>query len=235
MATLENAVHLLLIEDDQEAAQFLLKGLRESGYAVDHAADGRDGLFRATEGEYDLIITDRMLPHMDGLALVKFLREQGKSTPVLVLSALGTVDDRVTGLKAGGDDYLTKPFAFSELLARIEALLRRRTSTEDKAPPTRLKVADLEMDLLSRRVSRGGKEIELTAREFKLLEFLLRHAGQVVTRTMLLEGVWDLQFDPQTNLIDVHMSRLRQAVDKGFARALIHTVRGAGYVVRDEA
>jgi two-component system OmpR family response regulator len=226
-------VHLLLIEDDHEAAQFLLKGLRESGYTVDHAADGRDGLFRATEGQFDLIITDRMLPHMDGLALVKFLREQGVRAPVLVLSALGTVDDRVLGLKAGGDDYLTKPFAFSELLARIEALLRR-SATSSIAPQTRLKVADLDMDLLSRRVTRAGREVELTAREFKLLEFLLRHAGQVVTRTMLLEGVWDLQFDPQTNLIDVHMSRLRQAVDRGFAKPLIHTVRGAGYVVRDE-
>jgi two-component system OmpR family response regulator len=224
---------LLLIEDDHEAAQFLLKGLRESGYTVEHAADGRDGLFRATEGQFDLIITDRMLPHMDGLALVKFLREQGIRAPVLVLSALGTVDDRVLGLKAGGDDYLTKPFAFSELLARIEALLRR-SATSSIAPQTRLKVADLDMDLLSRRVTRAGREVELTAREFKLLEFLLRHAGQVVTRTMLLEGVWDLQFDPQTNLIDVHMSRLRQAVDRGFAKPLIHTVRGAGYVVRDE-
>lgn len=226
-------MHLLLIEDDHEAAQFLLKGLRESGYTVDHAADGRDGLFRATEGQFDLIITDRMLPHMDGLALVKFLREQGVRAPVLVLSALGTVDDRVLGLKAGGDDYLTKPFAFSELLARIEALLRR-SATSSIAPQTRLKVADLDMDLLSRRVTRAGREVELTAREFKLLEFLLRHAGQVVTRTMLLEGVWDLQFDPQTNLIDVHMSRLRQAVDRGFTKPLIHTVRGAGYVVRDE-
>ncbi len=226
------SVHLLLIEDDQEAAQFLLKGLRESGYAVDHSADGRDGLSRAVEGRFDLIVTDRMLPHMDGLALVKFLREQGVRTPVLVLSALGTVDDRVQGLKAGGDDYLTKPFAFSELLARIEALLRRSASPDNA--PTRLKVADLEMDLLSRRVTRGGREIELTAREFKLLEFLLSHAGQVVTRTMLLERVWDLHFDPQTNLIDVHMSRLRQAVDRGFAKPLIHTVRGTGYVIRDE-
>ena len=226
-------MHLLLIEDDQEAAQFLLKGLRESGYSVDHAADGRDGLFKATEGQFDLIITDRMLPHMDGLTLVKFLREQGRRTPVLVLSALGTVDDRVLGLKAGGDDYLTKPFAFSELLARVEALLRRSAASND-APATRLKVADLEMDLLSRRVTRAGRDIELTAREFKLLEFLLRHAGQVVTRTMLLEGVWDLQFDPQTNLIDVHLSRLRQAVDRGFSKPLIHTVRGAGYVIRDE-
>ena len=225
-------MNLLLIEDDQEAAQFLLKGLRESGYSVDHAADGRDGLFQATEGRYDLIITDRMLPHMDGLALVKFLREQGVRTPVLVLSALGTVDDRVQGLKSGGDDYLTKPFAFSELLARVEALLRR-SATPDAAP-TRLKVCDLEMDLLSRKVARSGREIDLTAREFKLLEFLLRHAGQVVTRTMLLESVWDLHFDPQTNLIDVHMSRLRQAVDRGFGKPLIHTVRGAGYVIRDE-
>ena len=225
-------MHLLLIEDDQEAAQFLLKGLRESGYTVDHAGDGRDGLFQATEGRYDLIITDRMLPHMDGLALVKFLRGQGVRTPVLVLSALGTVDERVQGLKAGGDDYLTKPFAFSELLARVEALLRRSAAPD--AAPTRLKVCDLEMDLLSRQVLRGGREIDLTAREFKLLEFLLRHAGQVVTRTMLLESVWDLHFDPQTNLIDVHMSRLRQAVDRGFGKPLIHTVRGAGYVIRDE-
>ncbi|MGB6452200.1 MAG: response regulator transcription factor [Steroidobacteraceae bacterium] len=225
-------MHLLLIEDDQEAAQFLLKGLRESGYGVDHSADGREGLARAADGRYDLIVTDRMLPHVDGLALVRFLREHGVRTPVLVLSALGTVDDRVQGLKAGGDDYLTKPFAFSELLARIEALLRR-SATPDSAP-TRLKVADLEMDLLSRQVTRGGREIELTAREFKLLEFLLSHAGQVVTRTMLLERVWDLHFDPQTNLIDVHMSRLRQAVDRGFARPLIHTVRGTGYVIRDE-
>ena len=225
-------MHLLLIEDDQEAAQFLLKGLRESGYTVDHSGDGRDGLFQATEGRFDLIITDRMLPHMDGLALVKFLREQGVRTPVLVLSALGTVDERVQGLKAGGDDYLTKPFAFSELLARVEALLRRSAAPD--AAPTRLKVCDLEMDLLSRHVARGGREIDLTAREFKLLEFLLRHAGQVVTRTMLLESVWDLHFDPQTNLIDVHMSRLRQAVDRGFGKPLIHTVRGAGYVIRDE-
>lgn len=225
-------MHLLLIEDDQEAAQFLLKGLRESGYSVDHSADGRDGLIQATEGRFDLIITDRMLPHMDGLALVKFLREEGVRTPVLVLSALGTVDDRVQGLKSGGDDYLTKPFAFSELLARVEALLRRSASSD--AAPTRLKVCDLEMDLLARKVLRSGREIDLTAREFKLLEFLLRHAGHVVTRTMLLEGVWDLHFDPQTNLIDVHMSRLRQAVDRGFTKPLIHTVRGAGYVIRDE-
>ena len=226
-------MNLLLIEDDLEAAKFLQKGLTESGYAVSLAVDGRDGLKQAQEQAFDLLITDRMLPHLDGLALVRALREQGVRTPVLVLSALGTVDDRVLGLKAGGDDYLTKPFAFSELLARVEALLRR-SAAEKNVPQTRIRVADLEMDLLSRSVTRAGKEIQLTAREFKLLEFLMRHADQVVTRTMLLEGVWDLQFDPQTNLIDVHMSRLRQAVDQGFARPLIHTVRGAGYVIRDE-
>jgi two-component system OmpR family response regulator len=224
-------VRLLLIEDDEEAAHFILKGLRESGYTVDHAADGRDGLFRATETDYDVIITDRMLPHLDGLAIVQVLRQQGRTMPVLVLSALGTVDDRVKGLRAGGDDYLTKPFAFAELLARVEALLRRKTGPQ---ATTVLHVADLELDLLGRRAIRAGKELDLTAREFTLLEFLVRRTGQVVTRTMLLEGVWDLQFDPQTNLVDVHISRLRQAVDKGFDKPLIHTVRGAGYIVRDE-
>jgi two-component system, OmpR family, response regulator len=224
-------VRLLLIEDDEEAAHFILKGLRESGYAADHSADGRDGLFRATETDYDVIITDRMLPHLDGLAIVQLLRQQGRTTPVLVLSALGTVDDRVKGLRAGGDDYLTKPFAFVELLARVEALLRRKSGPQ---ATTVLRVADLELDLLGRRVTRAGKELDLTAREFTLLEYLVRRAGQVVTRTMLLEGVWDLQFDPQTNLVDVHISRLRQAVDKGFDKPLIHTVRGAGYVVRDD-
>jgi two-component system OmpR family response regulator len=222
-------VHLLLIEDDTEAARFLVKGLRESGYSVDHAADGREGLFRATEGQFDLVVTDRMLPHIDGLAIIELMRRKGLSTPVLVLSALGSVDDRVKGLKAGGDDYLTKPFAFAELLARIEALLRRRSSAPQS---TRLRVEDLEFDLLARRVTRGGREIELTARELKLLEYLMRRSGQVVTRTMLLEGVWDLHFDPQSNLIDVHISRLRQAIDRGSDRPLIHTVRGSGYVLR---
>jgi two-component system, OmpR family, response regulator len=222
-------VHLLLIEDDTEAARFLVKGLRESGYSVDHAADGRDGLFRATEGRFDLIISDRMLPHLDGLAIIELLRAKGVATPVLVLSALGSVDDRIRGLKAGGDDYLTKPFAFAELLARIEALLRRHAGTTHT---TRLKVEDLELDLLARRVTRAGRELELTARELKLLEFLMRRAGQVVTRTMLLEGVWDLHFDPQSNLIDVHISRLRQAIDRGSEHPLIHTVRGSGYVLR---
>jgi two-component system OmpR family response regulator len=224
-------VHILLIEDDTEAAKFLVKGLRESGYSVDHAGDGREGLFRATEGQFDLIVTDRMLPHIDGLAIIQLMRQKGIATPVLVLSALGSVDDRVRGLKAGGDDYLTKPFAFVELLARIEALSRRRSSVADV---TKLRVADLDFDLLARRVTRGGREIELTARELKLLEFLMRRAGQVVTRTMLLEGVWDLHFDPQSNLIDVHISRLRQAIDRGEDRQLIHTVRGSGYVLRNE-
>jgi two-component system OmpR family response regulator len=224
-------VRLLLIEDDEEAAHFILKGLRESGYTVDHSADGRDGLFRATETDYDVIITDRMLPHLDGLTIVQLLRQQGRTAPVLVLSALGTVDDRVKGLKAGGDDYLTKPFAFAELLARVEALLRRKSGPQ---ATTVLRVGDLELDLLGRRATRANKELDLTAREFTLLEYLVRRTGQVVTRTMLLEGVWDLQFDPQTNLVDVHISRLRQAVDKGFDKPLIHTVRGAGYVVRDD-
>jgi two-component system, OmpR family, response regulator len=224
-------MRLLLIEDDEEAAHFVLKGLRESGYTVDHSADGRDGLFRATENDYDVVITDRMLPHVDGLAIVQLLRQQGRTTPVLVLSARGTVDDRVKGLRAGGDDYLTKPFAFAELLARIEALLRRKSGPQTT---TVLRVADLELDLLGRRARRAGKQLDLTTREFTLLEYLVRRTGQVVTRTMLLEGVWDLQFDPQTNLVDVHISRLRQAVDKGFDKPLIHTVRGAGYIVRDD-
>jgi two-component system, OmpR family, response regulator len=223
-------MHILLIEDDIEAARVLVNGLRESGYTVDHAADGREGLSRALAGKLDLIVTDRMLPHIDGLAIIQQLRCARLATPVLVLSALGTVDDRIRGLKAGGDDYLTKPFAFAELLARIEALLRRSPSAES----TVLRVADLEFDLLARKVTRAGEEIELTAREQKLLEFLMRREGQVVTRTMLLEGVWDLHFDPQSNLVDVHISRLRQAVDRGAERPLIHTVRGSGYVLRLE-
>ena len=225
-------MHILLIEDDTEAARVLVKGLSESGYTVDHAADGREGLSRALAGRFDLIVTDRMLPHIDGLAVIELMRRKGLSTPVLVLSALGSVDDRIRGLKAGGDDYLTKPFSFAELLARIEALLRRRTSAPQS---TRLKVEDLEFDLLARCVTRGGREVELTARELKLLEFLMRRAGQVVTRTMLLEGVWDLHFDPQSNLIDVHISRLRQAIDRGSDHPLIHTVRGSGYVLRSDA
>ena len=223
-------MHLLLIEDDLDAAGYLVRALTEAGYQVDHAADGRDGLFHATERSYDGIIADRMLPYLDGLTVIEVLRKQGNRTPVLILSALGSVDHRVEGLRAGGDDYLTKPFALSELLARIEALLRRGQVAP--APEMKLRLADLEMDVLARTVTRAGRRLDLTAREFKLLEFLLRRTGQVVTRTMLLEGVWDLHFDPQTNVIDVHMSRLRQAIDRDFDRPLIHTVRGAGYTVR---
>jgi len=222
-------VRILVIEDDREAAAYMVKGLGESGYVVDHAADGRDGLILATSHDYDAMIVDRMLPGIDGRAVVQTLRGQDIRTPVLILSALGRVDDRVRGLKAGGDDYLTKPYAFAELLARLEALLRRANPT---AAETRLGLADLEMDLLGRTVTRAGRGIELKPREFALLEFLLRHAGQVVTRTMLLEGVWDYHFDPQTNVIDVHISRLRGKIDKGFDRPLLHTVRGAGYCLR---
>ena len=217
---------LLVIEDDREAAAYIAKGLGESGYVVDVAHEGREGLFMASSGNYDALVIDRMLPNMDGLAVIAALRAAELRTPVLILSALGAVDDRVKGLRAGGDDYLVKPFAFAELLARIEALLRRGSATP---ATTKLKVADLEMDLLARTVHRAGREIELLPREFRLLEFLMRHADQVVTRTMLLENVWDYHFDPQTNVIDVHVSRLRQKIDKGFDKALLHTVRGAGY------
>jgi len=223
-------MRLLLIEDDLQAAEYLVKGLRESGYSVEHSPDGRDGLEKASRGPYDVIVADRQLPYLDGLAIITALRERSDRTPVLILSALGTVDDRVHGLKAGGDDYLTKPFAFAELLARIEALNRRGAAASET---TRLKIADLELDLLARRVARAGRNIELTTKEFQLLEYLVRHAGQTVTRTMLLEGVWNLHFDPQTNITDVHMSRLRNAIDRGFPRPLIHTVRGAGYVLKE--
>src|SRR5579883_2737249 len=219
---------LLVVEDDRETAAYLQKGLSESGYAVDRAGDGREGLFMASSGGYDAIVLDRMLPGMDGLAVLGALRAADIRTPALILSALGSVDDRVKGLRAGGDD-LVKPFAFSELLARIEALLRRGQA----APATTsLRVADLELDLLTRSVKRGGKPIELLPREFSLLEYLMRNSGQVVTRTMLLEHVWDYHFDPQTNVIDVHVSRLRQKIDKNFDRPLLHTVRGAGYCLR---
>jgi len=222
---------LLLIEDDRQAAEYVANGLSECGYSVDRATDGAEGLALAVAGRYDLIVADRMLPHLDGLAVVQALRAQGVATPILILSALAQVDDRVKGLRAGGDDYLTKPFAFAELLARIEVLLRRVSRAE---PAARLTVADLDMDLVGRKVTRAGRQLELTAREFRLLEYLMRHPGQVVTRTMLLENVWDLHFDPQTNVIDVHISRLRQAVDKGFDRPLIHTVRGSGYLLGEE-
>jgi two-component system, OmpR family, response regulator len=220
---------ILLIEDDREAAEYLVKALTESGYVVDHASEGRDGLFLATSGTYDALIVDRMLPGMDGLSVIAALRAAEIRTPTLILSALGAVDDRVKGLRSGGDDYLVKPYAFSELLARLEALLRRGSA---QPATTKLRVADLEMDLLSRNVKRNGQAIDLLPREFRLLEYLMRHAGQVVTRTMLLESVWDYHFDPQTNVIDVHISRLRQKIDKGFEKPLLHTIRGAGYSLR---
>ena len=229
LATEVPDMRILVIEDDADTAAYMVKGLKESGYVVDHAADGRDGMFHAMSGNYDALIVDRMLPGMDGLSVIGALRAADVRTPALILSALGAVDDRVKGLRAGGDDYLVKPFAFSELLARLEALLRRGgTPTAN----TKLRVEDLEMDLLTRTVRRGGQSLELLPREFRLLEYLMRHAGQVVTRTMLLENVWDYHFDPQTNVIDVHISRLRQRIDKGFPHPLLQTVRGAGYVLR---
>ena len=223
-------MRILVIEDDAETAGYVSKGLKEFGHTVDWSKDGRDGLFMATGEAFDLIIVDRMLPGLDGLSIVKLLREQNVRTPILVLSALGQVDDRVRGLKAGADDYLAKPYAFSELSARVEALLRRGPGPV--TAETKLRVADLELDLLARTASRAGKAIDLKPREFRLLEFMMRHAGRVVTRTMLLEGVWDYHFDPQTNVIDVHMSRLRQKIDKGFSPPLLQTVRGAGYTLR---
>jgi two-component system OmpR family response regulator len=218
----------LIIEDDRDVASFIQKGLSQAGWNVDHADDGKEGLFLATTEKYDALVVDRMLPGVDGLTLIRTLRASSNRTPALILSALGEVDDRVSGLRAGSDDYLVKPFAFSELLARLEALVRR-AGANNQAADTVLQVADLRMDLLRREVSRGETQIDLQPREFQLLEFLMRHAGQVVTRTMLLEGVWDYHFDPQTNVIDVHISRLRAKIDKGFDRPLLHTVRGAGY------
>jgi two-component system OmpR family response regulator len=221
-------VRLLIIEDDEDVASYVKNGLEQAGYTVDAAANGKDGLFLATTESYDGIIVDRMLPGVDGLTIIRTLRASDISTPALVLSALGEVDDRVAGLKAGGDDYLVKPFEFVELQARIEALLRRQRSTAD-AGATVLQVADLTLDLLRRKVERAGQRIELQPKEFQLLEYLMRHTGQVVTRTMLLEAVWNYHFDPQTNVIDVHMSRLRTKIDKDFDRPLLNTVRGAGY------
>jgi two-component system OmpR family response regulator len=227
-------VKLLIIEDDEAAAGSLKRGLEEAGYAVELAHDGERGLQQAQAGDYDLWVIDIMLPVRDGLSVLKELRDQGRSTPALILSALGKVDDRVEGLRAGGDDYVVKPYAFAELLARIEALLRRVRSF-GSGPETMLELADLKMDLLSRSVTRAGQAIDLQPREFSLLEYLMRHAGQVVTRTMLLENVWEYFFDPQTNVVDVHISRLRQKIDKSFATPLLHTVRGSGYILRPEA
>jgi two-component system OmpR family response regulator len=223
-------MRILIIEDDRETATYLTKALREAGHVADHAADGESGADMAAEGGYDVIVADRMLPKRDGLSIVADLRKEGDQTPVLILSALGQVDDRVAGLRAGGDDYLAKPYAFSELLARVEALARRRRPGEAE---TIYRVGELELDRLSHTVTRAGKPIPLQPREFRLLEYLMKHAGHVVTRTMLLENVWDYHFDPQTNVIDVHVSRLRSKIDKGFAEPLLQTVRGSGYIIRD--
>ena len=220
---------ILVVEDDAATAEFIAKGLTEAGFVVDRADNGRDGLFHATDGSYDAIILDRMLPGMDGMAVLGALRAANIATPVIILSALGAVDARVEGLTSGADDYLAKPFSFSELLARLRLLIRK-----DNAGPaveTKLNCADLEMDLLSRKVRRTGKSLELQPREFRLLEFLMRHKEQVVTRTMLLEGVWEYHFDPGTNVIDVHVSRLRKKVDEGHELALLRTIRGAGYML----
>src|SRR5262245_27800287 len=222
-------MRLLIVEDDRDAADYIVRAFREVGHVAEQAADGEDGLALALEREYDVLIVDRMLPKRDGLSLIGELRSKGVETPVLILSALGQVDDRVKGLRAGGDDYLPKPYSFSELLARVEVLARRRGGRED----TVYRVGNLELDRLSHRVMRGTEEIDLQPREFRLLEYLMKHAGQVVTRTMLLENVWDYHFDPQTNVIDVHISRLRSKIDKGFAQPLLHTIRGAGYMIRD--
>lgn len=221
-------MRILLVEDDPETAEYLEEGLRGENHELHVAADGRSGLLRAAGEAWDLLIIDRMLPGIDGLALVRTIRASGITTPVLFLTTMGGIDDRVTGLNAGGDDYLVKPFAFAELVARVSALARR---PQGVAVETVLRVADLEMDLLARTVKRGGQLVDLQPREFKLLEYLVRHAGQVVTRTMLLEGVWNFSFDPKTNIVDSHMSRLRGKVDRGHPE-LIHTVRGAGYCVR---
>jgi two-component system, OmpR family, response regulator len=225
-------MRLLIVEDDRDAADYLVKAFREVGHVADSAHNGEDGLAMATDGQFDVLIVDRMLPIRDGLSLIGTLRAKGNETPALILSALGQVDDRVKGLRAGGDDYLPKPYSFSELLARVEVLARRRGARHEE---TVLQVGDLQLDRLSHEVRRGTDGITLQPREFRLLEYLMKHAGQVVTRTMLLESVWDYHFDPQTNVIDVHISRLRSKIDKGFSQPLLHTVRGAGYMIRDGA
>lgn len=217
---------ILLIEDDKESAQYLYKGLREHHYVIDHCESGKDGLFMAASEKYDAMIIDRMVPEVDGVTIIQTLRASGNDTPMLILTALDKVEERVKGLKAGADDYLAKPYSFTELLARLEAITRRQSGEKTI---TRLSCGDLDMDLLTRTVKRAGKVIDLQAREFSLLEYLMRNCGTVVTRTMLLEQVWDYNFDPQTNVIDVHISRLRNKIDKGFDKSLIQTLRGAGY------
>jgi two-component system OmpR family response regulator len=223
-------MRLLLVEDDPVISSFVVKGLREAGFAVDRAADGEDGLHLAVGEPYDAVIVDLMLPRLDGLSLIARLREAKPGVPILILSAKRSVDDRVKGLQTGSDDYLTKPFAFSELLARVQALIRRATGVPD---PTRLQVADLVMDLLSRDVTRSGQKIELQPREFILLEYLMRNAGRVVSKTMIMEHVWDLNFDPQTNIVEARMSKLRDKIDRNHDRKLIHTIRGAGYILKE--
>jgi two-component system, OmpR family, response regulator len=225
-------MRVLIIEDDTQTAAYLARALRECGHVAELAHDGATGLDMARSGGFDALVVDRMLPQRDGLSVIQTLKTEGIGTPALVLSALGTVDDKVEGLRAGGDDYLAKPFAFSELLARIEALVRRSSPEESAAKYT---VGDLVLDRLAHKVTRGGEAILLQPREYRLLEYLMKHAGQVVTRTMLLENVWDYHFDPQTNVIDVHISRLRAKIDKGYGKALLHTVRGAGYRIGDGA
>jgi two-component system OmpR family response regulator len=225
---------ILVVEDDLTTADYIAGGLEQNGFVVDRASNGRDGLFHATDSNYAAIVLDRMLPGMDGLSVLSAIRAAGIQTPVIVLSALGSTDERVKGLKAGSDDYLPKPFAFSELLARIEAL-QRRGSAAARTVETSLGCANLTMDLLTRRVERDGKRVDLQPREFRLLEVLLRHQSQVVTRTMMLEEVWDYHFDPGTNVIDVHISRLRKKIDEGADRPLLHTVRGVGYMLSDKA
>lgn len=222
-------MRVLVVEDDKKIASFIVNGLKQSGFAVDHCADGESGLDMAQSVAYDAAVIDIMLPKLDGLSLVQKLRREGKHVPVLILSAKTTVDDRVRGLQAGGDDYLVKPFAFSELLARVQALIRRASHAIE---PTKLSVADLSLDLVTREVRRGVVTIDLQPREFSLLEFLMRHAGRVVTKTMILEHVWDYSFDPQTNVVDVLVHRVRSKVDKDFPVKLIHTIRGVGYVLK---
>lgn len=230
-AKTESDMRILVVEDDPKIATFVVNGLKQSGFAVDHRADGEEGLAMARTTSYDAAIVDIMLPRMDGLAMVQTLRNEGVQIPVIILSAKASVDDRIKGLQAGGDDYVTKPFAFSELLARVQALIRRATQTTE---PTKLQVGDLELDLLTREARREGQKIDLQAREFSLLEYLMRNSGRAVTKTMILEHVWDYSFDPQTNVVDVLVHRLRSKVDKDFSKKLIHTMRGVGYVFKSD-
>lgn len=227
-AKVARTMRLLIIEDDRDAADYLVKAFREAGHVADHAADGEEGLALASHERYDVLVVDRLLPKLDGLSVIGALRAKGVSTPALILSALGAVDDRIKGLRAGGDDYLPKPYSFAELIARVEVLARRHGGREE----TVYRVGDLELDRLSHRVLRGEEEIVLQPREFRLLEYLMKHAGQVVTRTMLLENVWEFHFDPQTSVVETHISRLRGKIDRGYGAELIHTVRGSGYCLR---